>query len=459
MKVAFEGIIMNLKNVMSFVMVSLVAILSACSMGSCPINSDSFKWSQQSINYTVLGESSIVLSYYGSAPFPVVTLSESSGILAFSTLNGNHTDTNKCDFNYGTTCQLTITGGNVGSYVITATSNSGGNIPGIDAKIAPIFNYVADYGYYGPSYGGWGNLWMCAITQESGSIDASTCQVTNGGLDINAIDFSPISMVFVKSSIGNQIAYVLSTSYYGGNNGMFSCSVNSQTGLLENCQDITSNLGFIPSDVYSMGIFNNVIYITDYGNGNVYQCPVNASTAALETCVQPENNAGILNSAKVDGIGFYTNPAGENYALFAGYSGRNIYTCQIESDNSLQDCSIDGNNSFNNLNVGPTGITFGFGKAYVANWSGGGIYICDINQSANLTNCALSPNFTGGKPEQLTLQGNVLFVADGYENQTVWKCEINPLDGIIKSTCVPTPDATYPTGTWYPGQIIFNPYQ
>lgn len=409
-----------------------------------------FHWSQNSSSYTVLGESSVSLIYSGSGNPPVVTLSESSGLITFTTLV-NNTPSDKCDFNLGNICIVKIVGGNAGEHTIIATANSSESK--LPVTIVPLNSYVADYG----SFSGHGNIWMCQITNMNGMVDGTTCQTTNGGMNPSGFNFAPQSIVFFQTTLGQKIAFVLSTNYYG-DNGVFSCAVNNVTGLLTNCQNITSSLGFTPGVIYAMNIFNNIAYITDYGTGYIYQCPINALTGQLGACVNPTNNAGIPTDDSMQLIEFYTNQSESNYVIFTnqGYNGLYTYTCQINNNNSLQGCS--GSSVLYDLGIYPGGIAFGFGKAYVSDSGGANsLYICDISQDANLSNCVSSPNFTGSRTEQVTIQGNLLFVA-APRSKKVWKCEINPVDGSIVSSCTVTPDV-FPTGTWLPAQVAFNPYQ
>lgn len=404
-----------------------------------PNPNGSLAWSSSNVSYPVLGESVVQLTYTGSNP-PLVTLNTESLSISVSPNNGT---SNVCDFSKGLICNITVTGGDTGSYTISPVVSTTLSLSNLSVVVFPTYSYVAEYG------NGVGNVYKCAITKSSGELDGDTCTISNGGLDNSSpYNFSPITLGFATYN-DIQYAYVGSASYYGGDSNLYTCTVSKVNGDLENCQ--VTNGGVQTDDLYNLAVYQNNIYITDWGNGNLVVCPINQTNGQPENC-QESSYFKTTYSAGIDSITFYN-----GYAYVAGFSAREVYKCSVLNGGGLDFASCIIESEFSTLNYGPTGITFGFNTAYVADWSTGNIAVCPLDAQGDFVSCSGVALPSGAKPEQITLKGSSLFVADGYQNNAIWLCPVNPANGSVNANaCAATPSNA---PSWSPGQLVFNPFQ
>lgn len=143
------------------------------------------------------------------------------------------------------------------------------------------------------------------------------------------------------------------------------------------------------------------------------------------------SNPFVLSPGKSCNLTLYVN--GQN--IHSAYYGGPV-VCKTKGASNQPDpmlCSKPSSSMILSINPAPAVDPSSLRKLYVSNWSGNSISLCYI-QSGNLTQCLVSAvSNTFANPEALTINGNVLFVAN--IGGGISSCAINATTGEL-SNCI-----------------------
>jgi DNA-binding beta-propeller fold protein YncE len=245
-----------------------------------------------------------------------------------------------------------------------------------------------------------------------------TCAGTPNPLNITAT--TPTA--FTQAYVGNF-----------GTNTVSLCSINTNTGTLNVCQDSGAGAIFdFPAGI-SLNQMGTLAYVANFGGSvgtTVSQCSINASSGQLSECVNADG----------DGSAIFAGPLGVTLDLlgthaYVGNLGDNtVSVCTVNaSSGKLEACFVTGGPF-----MGPVMAFDASGtRAYVSNTADGSISLCNINTSTGaLSGCANADGdgsavFNGPAFMSITASGTRLYVSDngGGGGTSVSFCSINLITG------------------------------
>lgn len=252
-----------------------------------------------------------------------------------------------------------------------------------DITSGNIYGCSTESGFYSVSDIAFKNNKAYVLNAQEAN-DIRLCNISSSGSLISCINAGATNAPDgVSLRINNNYLYIVNSSFLDDSSVITRCTINSNSGMLNNCQFLNNISGLdMPQSIVFV---NNYAYISNYGNDTILQCNYNQLSGDVFGC----SDSGLTIDSPY-GMNVYN-----NYVYITSFISDDPYisVCSTSITTGLLSCNKANTKLFTGAQ--PDSIAFYNESAFISNYgdmsvfSLGGIVSCDVNSNnGDIYNCS-----------------------------------------------------------------------